>query len=714
MAEAKTSSQGARPERDRATGDGMDLYELEKLLQDIENQPQWRDKSDLCMAYNDGKQLSGARLAQLAETGEPKTIVNLIQRTINGALGNEAKVRLDWKTSPDTDAFADVSEAIGAKLQEAQRETWADMHISEAYKSQIAAGIGWIEVSRNPDPLGYPYRAENVHRNEVWWDWRGRHMDVNSGKWVCRQRWVDLDEAVNWLPRFKDVFELGCYTGPITDAMLTRIASSATFDELQSTRRSFNRFEEEWLDNSARRRVRIYDVWYKQPKQIVALVSGTTRRPFNPSNPLHVALVNRGLGQLIKGPSFVIRRAMFAGPFRLFDIPTKLRTFPLIPFWCYRDDEDATPYGLIHGMLDPQDEYNERRSRLRWLLKAAQVFVDDDALNEDYNTFKDLALEVMRPDGFFVLNGERRNSQGIRVERNLALAKEQIEVMLDAKQLIQDVPGLYSALLGSGADGATSGVAINSLVEQSITSLGETNDNYRYGRRAVGEALAQLIAEDMNVPNLTVKVGTGRRQRVVVLNTFDQEGIPKNQVEDAPVKIGLSDIPSTAAHRQQQRQEITLALQGVGNDPVARAILIPSFIESTDLENKEHYAKWARQKYGVPEPTGADPADEEGGENDPQAQAEQQAQAVNAQVQQLQLRGEAAKVAKTEAETRLTNAKAVQAGAQAQGQALDNQMAVSQAAQPQQPTEDEVIARALDEARQAPPQQQQQPQPMAA
>src|SRR5690606_15189263 len=102
--------------------------------------------------------------------------------------------------------------------------------------------------------------------------------------------------------------------------------------------------------------------------------------------------------------SYVIRHAMFAGPYRLFDVPLKGRRFPLVPFVCYSCDDDRSPYGLVHGMIEPQDEFNERRSRLMWLLKAKQVFVDSDALDEKYNTLRDLALEVMRPDAMFVLN----------------------------------------------------------------------------------------------------------------------------------------------------------------------------------------------------------------------------------------------------------------------------------------------------------------------
>lgn len=659
MLYAPTNAANPRPDRDKATGDGMDLFALERLLGDISQQPEWRSTADKCMAYMDGKQLDGQRLADMEETGEPKTIINLIQRTINGATGNEAKVRLDWKVNSDVGSYADVGEVVNERLHEAQRESKANTAMSDAYKSQLCAGVGWVEVSRSPDPLAYPYRVKHIHRNNVWWDWRGRDLDIQSKRWVCVQQWTDVDEAESWFPQFRDIFRMGCQSGPITDAMAQQILSSNTFDDLHNTRRSFSRMQEEWLDNSERQRVRFYDIHYKEPKTVVALVQGTRRNLFNPQNPLHAMLLQTGKAQLIKGPSFTIRRALFCGPFRLFDVPTTLRRYPLIPFWCYRDDEDGTPYGLVHGMIDPQDEYNERRSRLRWLLKAKQVYVDDDALAQKYNTFNDLALEVMRPDGFFVMNSERKNANGLKVEQNLQLSAEQVNVMQDAKQLIQEVPGIYSALLGSGQDGASSGIALSSLVEQSLTSLGETNDNYREGRSGVAEAVVDLIVEDLSAPNMQVDVGTGKKARVVVLNSFTPEGMPVNHVADAPVRTGLSDVPNTPAQRQQQQKEIGNALSASGNDPIARAVLLPAYIESTDLEHRDHYAKWLRSKYGVPEPGEADEQADPAVEQQAKAEQQQVAQAA----QQLQMRGAVADVAKKEADVALTTAKAQHQGA---------------------------------------------------
>ena len=619
---------------------GMPLSKLEGMLSDIDHEPKWRESANKCADYYDHKQASAERIERSARTGEPLTIINLIQRTINGALGQEAKTRLNWKADPDAQAFAPWASVLNEKLQETQREAGTDMAISEAYSSMLRTGIGWVEVSRSPDPLAFPYRATPLHRNDVFWDWRARMPDKSDAAWMCRQRWVDLDEAIVTMPEFASMLEIGCHSGPITDSMArAMLTNEGNFQSILDTRRAYSRTEEEWLDNASRRRIRFYSVYYKQYKTAVALVSGTKRIKFNPQNPIHAALVANGAAKLISGPSFVIRHAMFAGPYRLFDVETKTRRYPLVPFVCYSADDDRSPYGLVHGMIEPQDEFNKRRSRLLWMLEAKQVFVDEDALAEKYNTFQTLANEVMRPDAMFVLKKDRTNKDALRIDQNQQLSAEQARVMDDSKVLIQDQPGLFSPQFGSNSIGASSGVALNSLMEQSVGSLGETSDNYRTSRKIVGELLCDLISEDFKEPNQQVEVGTGKRRRVVVLNTMTPEGVPENMVEDSAVKIGLGDVPNTASFRSQQQTFLSNAINSVGNDPVSRAVLVPALIESGDLEHREMYAKWMRKQAGVPEP-------EDMEQEDPAA--EQQAQQQQMQQMELAQRAAIAKIVKDE------------------------------------------------------------------
>lgn len=722
----KQATPNKENDRDYAKGgDGLSLEKLELWLSDMENEPQWRESANKCADYYDHKQSSQARIERAQKTGEPLSTINLVQRTINGALGQEAKTRLDWKVDADSAAFGDVAAVLNERLHEMQRESRADMAMSEAYSSMLRTGIGWVEVSRDPDPLNYPYRITAVHRNEVWWDWRAKLSDKSDARWQCRQRWVDLEEAQETMPQFRDLLEYGCSGGPITDAMARTILTSDRFESIHAVRRSFSRLEEEWLDNGVRKRVRFYNVNYKHPTQETSMVVGTRRVRFNERNALHVAMVQRGAARLMKGPSYEIRQAMFAGPFRLWDVPLKGRRFPLVPFVCYSCDDDFSPYGLVHGMIEPQDEFNERRSRLMWLLKAKQVFVDSDALDEKYNTLSDLALEIMRPDAVVVRNANRRNANGVEVAQNTQLQAEQVNVMNDAKLLIQDVPGLYSALLGSGADGVKSGVALNSLVEQSVASLGETSDNYRTARRDVGELGVTMLVEDHMQPGLQVLVGTKKKRRVVVLNTLDGNGFPMNQVEDAQVKVALGDIPSTPAYRGQQQVFLSQAVNSVGNDPIARAVLVPALLESGDIENGAEYAKWMRQQAGVPEPDDMDESQRDpNAPPNPQEQAKAQAQQMAQKQAELAMQQIEAENAEKMARARKTAAEAmeieqrVQASAALRKTAAETAVAttaaqlnvartaeigarIEQAQQQAAANEDAVIGEALDEARSA-------------
>lgn len=675
-------------DRDRAKAPGMELHQLERLIGDMENEPNWRPTARKCADYYDHKQSTAQQLADAEETGERRVTINLIQRTINGALGQEAKTRLGWKVQPDAAVFDDVAAALGERMHEAAREARADQAISEAYSSMLRTGIGWVEVKKSSDPLAYPYSVTALHRDLVWWDWRAKLPDRSDARWMLTQQWVDVDEAVSVLPQFRELIEMGCHTGPITDAMWRTInVSRELFDQVSEVRRKFSVAEEEWLDNSLRKRVRLYSVYYKAFKQVVALALGTRRVKFNPQNPLHQMAVQTGAARLIKGPSYEIRHAMFVGPYRLWDKPIPGRKFPLVPFVCYSCDDDFSPYGLVHGMIEPQDEFNERRTRLLWLIKAKQVFVDDDALATKYHNLLDAAKEAMRPDAFFVLNANRRNAEGLRIANNLQLQREQIEVMNDSKVLIQDVPGLYSPMFGSNSVGAESGVALNSLVEQTTTSLAETSDNYRHSRAAVGELLQDNIADDMAEPNLQVEVGTGKRRRVIVLNTFDERGLPVNHVDDAAVRVALGDVPTTPAFKAQQQVFLGQTLQAVGNDPIARAVLVPAIIESGDLEHRQEYAKWLRQKYGVP-----DPGDMAGEAADAMEQAQQQAAAKQAQIAEAgamaEIEATKAKAAQSQTAAQLNQARVAEIGLRAQ-----------QATQPPAANDEALIDDAIREAR---------------
>jgi hypothetical protein len=674
----KPTDAGGPDYRDKATG-GYDLRSLERLVRSCDEQPNaWRLRADICHAYFDGKQLTAEQEAFIAKEGLEPRSTNLIGRVVRSVTGQEARNRSDIRIEADSGELGEVLDVLNVAMKEAQRESYADMAVSAAYSGQVIGGIGWVEVSRDRDPLNYPYRVGNIHRSEMHWDFCDKNdLLLRKARWMVRSEWHDLDELEQTMPKHRAVLRMMAngWEGWTANALVEDVEQGQN-DTLQRAFDDFRRFNVrsfEWLD-TMRKRVRLYEVWYKVPAQAVVMRMGPTRVIlFDPANRLHQVAVERGLVKIEKVLTRQVRKAIFAGPYRLMDVGTTKRNFPYVPFFAFRDDADGSPYGLVDGMISPQDEYNDRRLRIQWMLRARQILVDNDALDSKYNNLEDLADEAMRPDMVLVLNAARRNANGVQILSNLSLQKEQVEVMNDARNLIQDVPGVYGSQMGMAQGGVTANSAMQTLVEQGMVSMGDLNDNYRNSRRLVYENLLDLIVEDHSEAELKVMVGEGQSRRVVVLNTFDKAGMPVNMVKDAPTRVGMSDIPSSPAARAQQATMLSEVIKSIGNMPQAVAVLIPPLLENSalDSETRKQAVQDFRKVMGMP--PGGDKAAREQMDAQAAEQAAQQAAAAQ-EAQQAQLDEQKAKVAKLLGEVDLLAAKVaeINAGIEAQAQGIDD------------------------------------------
>jgi hypothetical protein len=96
-------------------------------------------------------------------------------------------------------------------------------------------------------------------------------------------------------------------------------------------------------------------------------------------------------------------------------------------------------------------------------------------------------------------------------------------------------------------------------------------------------------------------MGMGQSKRVIVLNAWDpQTGAPLNRVKDAPVKVGLSEVPSSPAFRMQEQAQLAQMIQALGTNPQALAVLAPAYIEGSSLSNRQSIADDLRRATGQP------------------------------------------------------------------------------------------------------------------
>ncbi len=579
--------------------------QLMRFLADVYYEPAWRRASDTDVDYFDGYQLTQEQLELFAARGLPPLIINLIQPVINSVLGLEAKTRSDWEVTFEDDASEMVAQALNKKMNDAERGSYADRACSEAYGGQVKAGLGWVEVTDQSNPFLYKYRVQSIHRREIWWDWRDQDMCLDNARYLVRKKWFDDDMITTLLPTLAPF--LGGRATPLESALtvMDHLGETTGLDMSLDVERATTMDMSEWRDTERKRSI-VYEIWYRVwQKGFVVRLPNDQVVEVDPDNYLQMQAIAAGV--VTPTPAFwpKMRQSFWVGPNRIYDqwSPLPHQNFPYVPFWGFREDLSSMPYGLIRAMRCPQDEINARRSKMMTLMSARRAEVDADAIALQFNSMQDVANQVSGHNSFVILNPNRANRpNGFKVETNMDLSAAQLGVLQESKQEIHQVSGIFTAQQGEGKSGQ-SGRALDTLVEQGNTTLAEINDNYRFGRRKVGELLFSHVKRD-SLQQHDVTIGEGKGRKTITLNAkapgpSGQEEM-LNDVAMSTAKVILQDVPSTTGYRQQQfmlLSEMTKALP-----PEVQAFIIDFVIEASDIPERKKVASRLRQALNMPEP----------------------------------------------------------------------------------------------------------------
>lgn len=586
--------------------EGMSLATLEDMLSDIRYQPPWRDEADVCDDYYDAHQLQADRLQKMEALGIPPLVTNLIAPVINSMLGMEAKSRTDWRVDAEDEADEipeEIMLALNAKLNKVERESRADRAISDAYAAQLKSGVGWVEVSRASDAMAYPYRVVDVDRNEIWWDWRAKQPDLSDARYLIRKRRFDQDVLLSMMPEHAELIKWA-----VSDRFkswqwetIGQLNNSTNLAYAAHLERVTNMDDNEWRD-AERKRATVFEVWYRQWKRgpVLSLPSGKVV-PFDQTDQRHVAAVQQGLIATQQRVFSELRVAFFLGCHRLYDSksPYKHRHFPYVPFFGFREGRSGIRYGMIRNMISPQNVVNSADAKMHWLLNAKRIIADSDAIDTRYNTWRQVQEQVSSPNAVVLLDPSKPHAR-FKVESDFQLSAQQFNRRQQAAADIEAAAGVYKAALGKeGA--ATSGVGIDSLIEQSNIQAAEINDNHAFGRRQVGELLLSLILEDMAGVMTRIAYKEKGKKRVITLNkrTVDGNGqeFIENDISGINIKVALHDVPSTASFKSQQLRTVSEVAKSLPQQ--MQALLVPAMVMLTDIPDKEDTAEAIRKLAGI-------------------------------------------------------------------------------------------------------------------
>ena len=646
----------------------MSAPSFKELISDIKSQPAWRDLAKRCVDYYDHEQLTPEQKENLKRLEMPDIIENLIQSPINSVLGHEAQRRRDWMVQADDEDSQEVAEALNAKLNETMRLCEANQRCSDAYAGQVKAGIGWLHVRRAPFGLENDYEIETVHRDFMFWDMRDRSLSMKDCRWMARQKFCDKDEAKALLhKKFHQLIDMVASAwSNLHDWEFVEGGYGGNADSLYAEWQSATN-NIEYIIDSQRKRVAIYEVYYRVFEEVPVLYYPDGRKQeLDEKNKTHFMDVLVGNAEVKTKKVTRMRQRFFLGPHQIIDrvSPYPHDYFPYVPFFGYREDQRNFPYGLIRGMIDPQDAYTNCNIRIHHILNQKRVIVSGDATDM---TDSQIVQEVSRKDGVIRLRNGKKVNADILVEQDWQELYKLQELKREHEQKIRDVAGVYQSFSGKETNGQ-SGVAIASLAELGAVTLAEINDNYEYARKKLAELVLAYIVHDMadQPTEIQVTEGIAQNRKRIVLNQSNEQGL-NNAVALAKYQVTIAPIQSSAGYRQHQHMRLMEMFTASPDN--LKMELLPMVIETSEMPRREEFLKKWNEKNGIIE-------DPEQQQAQAQAMAEKQQQEEQIVMQErqadLQLKQAQAKERASEAE--LNNAQAAKVLAEVGKIQIENEL----------------------------------------
>lgn len=592
-------------------------HEYTEIFNEIEEQPAWRRIADKEMDYADGNQLDTELLTRQAELGIPPAIEDLIGPALLSIRGYEATIRTDWRVTPNGEPGGqDIADALNFKLNQAERQAKADRACSEAFRSQIGCGIGWVEVAKESDPFKFPHRCTAIHRNEIHWDMKSIEPDLSDARWLRRQRWLTPDRIALVFPEHKELIEQ-CGTHGASWVYESSILSSdgggsTGLQNAWNEGRAWTMQEDRWYNQSSKE-LCIGELWYRRWVRVAVIRSSDGRVvEYDENNLAHNVAVASGSVKVEHATVARVRRSYWLGPHMLHDdeSPYSHRHFPYVPFWGFQEDNTRVPYGFVRGMKYAQDSLNSAISKLRWGMGVTRVERTKGAVAM---TDAQLRRVVARADADVVLDAAHMAKPGARfeVKRDYQLTDQHFQMTNDNRATIERVSNITSGFMGKQGT-AKSGLQEQTQVEQSNQSLATTMDNFRAGRTQVGELLMANIIDEIGTGQTIVLIegDAVTEDRTVVLNRpeVDEQGYTylSNDLQRTRLMVALEDVPSSNSYRGQQLNAMSEAVKSMPQE--YQAAVLPFLVSLMDVPFKRDVVEAIRsvQTQQTPEQIEAD------------------------------------------------------------------------------------------------------------
>ena len=560
----------------------------------------------------DGDQWDPDDKAEVEARGQIATVFNRVKPTIDWIIGSEKKNRIDFRVLPRTSEDAKPAEAKTHILKYLSDVNKLPTERSQAFKDTVISGLGWLEAGVTKDVTKEPIFIDYEDWRNIWYDPLSVRLDLKDARFMFRRKRVDLDVACSMFSEFSGALKILANSSVIDEGAYSQeYADEDTDLESMIEMTGF-----EGTDRAQRNRLELVECWYKTPENIEIMDNGTQDlgtlrgQKYHADDPAHKDLVEGRYASLTSSIRMVIRCMIFAGDLVLQDqeSPYNHNRFPFIPIWGFRKKKDNTQYGPVRNLRDIQDDLNKRRSKALFILSTNQIIADDDAVTD----WDELADEVSRPDGII----KKKKGSEIEINNDRGLAQEHVALMNQDAEYIEAVGGVTDEQMGRETN-AISGKAIEARKEQGNIVNSEVFDNLRVSTQMLGEIILSLIEQYYTDQKIFRITNEKNQPEFIEINGVDPEtNDPLNDITKAQADFVVDSSAWTASIRQATFETLMEMIKDMA--PEIAINLLDLVVDLSDIPGKEDLVARIRMVNGQSDP--------DADQNDPDLQAEQDAQ----------------------------------------------------------------------------------------
>lgn len=555
MASSMITETATQPAPAQAPAAGVSLETRKKWFSNSQDSTeQARRLSEQDRDYRDHKQWSSEELRKLRARNQPPIVINRIARKVDTIVGIQERSQTDPKAQPRTPRDEDAAEIATDSLRFVCDDSRFKNTKRDMLENLVVEGMGGAEITVERKRNLIDVVITRIRWEEIFYDPFSREKDFSDARYKGRAKWMHIDDV-------------GALYGP--QAM--EVAKSA----LNSSAMVSGSFEDRpqrfaiWTDRRGQRVV-VVDMYYRQG-------DGWNRAVFCSG------------GDLIPdGPSPYLDDD---------EKPTCCMEFGSV--YVNRENER---YGLVRGMIGPQDEINYRRSKLLHIISNRQTFANNKA-GIDVDKIK---YEMARPDGHIESTaGEFNRDFGVIPTSDMAAG--QAELLQHAQNEI-DLLGPNNSLQGRGSDDQ-SGKAWLAQQQAGMAELAMLYATFDDWCLRVYRQVWQRIRQFWDAPRYVRVTDNENAYRYIFVNepVVDQMGFPimdprtgqpavRNRPAEMDVDIIIESSPDVT-NLMQEQFEMLVKLRELGEPIPATAI-----IKASNLPRKKEILDELERQKPQPDP----------------------------------------------------------------------------------------------------------------